>query len=238
MKFDIKNVVKNMENGLFPPKCRGCGGTGDFLCERCKKYISNNMKENQVAEQDVFVEAFYLGNRDEILGELIQECKYESVRGLIPEIAELIWTGCLEKRCNRYSSPLVLVPMPTNRKHVRERGLDHMDKIAREIEKLSGGKVERMRLLERNKDTVQVGASEKVRRKQAKEAVKLSRKTQGEIRDRKVFLIDDVWTTGASLMEAGKILKDAGVSNLSAIAITKNRPSKGAGPVIRRGLLI
>ena len=114
MKLGIKNVVKNIANGLFPPKCRGCGETGEYLCVRCKKYISDNMYGEYIAQQDVFREATYLGVRDEILGELIEECKYESVRGLIAEIAEIVWEGYLRDRCEKLDSPLVLVPMPTN----------------------------------------------------------------------------------------------------------------------------
>lgn len=242
MKMGIKNVVKNITNGLFPPKCRGCGEIGDYLCVRCKKYISDNMHDEYIVQQDVFREAIYLGNRDEILGELIEECKYESVRGLTVEIADVVWEGYLRERCEKFDSPLILVPMPTNRKHVRERGFDHMDKIAREIELLSCGKIKKKRLLERNKDTVQVGAKESVRKKQAQEAVRVNRRfldekamILDEYRNKEIMLMDDVWTTGASLMEAGKLLKGVGVRSLSALAITKNRSSVKRGPVIRHG---
>ncbi len=236
MKLNIKNVVKNIINGLFPPKCRGCGLTGDYLCARCKKYISEKMQSRQIVQQDIFNEIVYLGYRDEILGELIEECKYESVRGLVSEIASVIWDGHF-----KHNSPLILVPMPTSRKHVRERGFDHMDKIVNEIVRLSDEKIEKVRLLERNKDTVQVGANESLRKKQAKEAVRLNGKflesnetVRKCLRDKKVVLIDDVWTTGASLAEAGRLLRKVGVTNLSALAITKNRSHK-SGPVIRHG---
>ena len=179
--------------------------------------------------------ATYLGFRDEILGEMIEEAKYQSVRGLLAEIAEVVYKGYFEN-----IQKAVLVPMPTNRRHVRERGFDHMDVICREIARMSNGSIRRMRLLTRAKDTVQVGASEKVRRKQAKEAVKLNEKVfekfSQEFGDCPVILMDDVWTTGASLTEAGKILTKAGVSNLSIVAITKNRAHKS--PAIRRGEII
>lgn len=235
MKIGIKNVVKNIMDGLFPPRCRGCGETGAYLCECCKKYISENMKARELeGVSGVFGRAVYLGYRDEILGELVEEAKYESVRGILPEIAEVVWRGYLEKLGN---SPLVLVPMPTSRKHVRERAMDHMDRICKEVERLSDGKAKKVRLLERRKDTVQVGASEEVRRKQAKEAVRVDERILKKFLesgfDGKVVLMDDVWTTGASMMEAGKMLREAGACELVAVAITKSRTRKS--PAIRHG---
>ena len=237
MRFRIKNVVKNIVNGLFPPCCRGCGATGEYLCDRCKKYISGNLKPRKVTENASGVWAEHLGFRDEILGELVEEAKYESVRGLIPEVAEVIYEGYFKKK---YETEIILVPMPTSRQHVRERAMDHMEMIARELERLSGGKIKRTRLLDRAKDTVQTGANEAVRRKQAKEAVRLNKRFVGrdgkvlpEFREKGVILIDDVWTTGASMMEAGKMLSKAGVSCLKLVAITKSRAKRS--PALRHG---
>ena len=250
MGFRQKNVVKNIANAIFPVKCRGCGETGGYLCERCKKYISENMQGRNALcletsnssdalimgeARGLFKKVEFLGFRDEILGELIEECKYGPARGLVPEIAEVVFRGYFMG-----GEQVILVPMPTSRKHVRERGFDHMDLIAKYIENESAGLIRRIRLLERAKDTVQVGATGKVRRIQAKEAVKLNAKyynSEGQInsefRGVKVVLFDDVWTTGASIVEAGKLLKKAGIDSLSALTITKNRARKS--PVIRHG---
>lgn len=252
MSFRQKNVVKNIINVIFPVYCRGCGDPGDYLCQRCKNYISEMLKRRSIlngkyssADEALIAEARttfkrveYLGFRDEILGELIEECKYESARGIIPELADIVLKSYFSG-----GEPTVLVPMPTNRRHVRERGFDHMDLLAKYIERNSGGLVKRVRLLERAKDTVQVGTSGKIRRVQAKEAVKLNpkfcnknRQFAAEYRKANVVLIDDVWTTGASMIEAGKILRKAGINSLFALAITKNRA--GRSPVIRHGEIV
>lgn len=237
MKFSIKSVVKIIANGLFPPRCRGCGASGDYVCERCKKYISGNIRVRKIVENVGGIGAEYLGYRDEILGELVEEAKYESVRGLISEIAEIVHSGYFKAICGK---EILLVPMPTSRQHVRERAMDHMDLITKEIERLSYGRVRRVRLLVRAKDTVQMGASEVVRKRQAKEAVEMDRKylteenkILPEYGNKNVVLIDDVWTTGASLTEAGKILKKVGVNSLTLLAITKSRARKS--PALRHG---
>ena len=236
MRIGAKNVVKIIANGLFPPRCRGCGERGEYVCGCCKKYISENMKAREICEAGA--DAAYFGFRDEILGELIEEAKYYSVRGMLSDIAEVIFEGYF-----RGLGKVVLVPMPTSRKHVRERAMDHMDLICREVARLSGGKIRCVRMLVRAKDTVQVGASREVRRKQAKEAVRVNPKYLEEdgrilkkFRRARVVLVDDVWTTGASMMEAGRKLEEVGVSRLHRVAITKNRAKRS--PTLRRGEII
>ena len=108
---------------------------------------------------------------------------------------------------------IVLVPLPTIRKHIRERGFDHTLRLCFELEKFLskrleklGMKVEYEDLLVRKNKTVQVGKEKKERVKQAekaygiREGIKIENKTL-------YILVDDVTTTGASLVAAKKILQ-------------------------------
>jgi len=210
---------------IFPPLCRGCGVKGKYLCGCCKKYILSQTQRRRLEEG---VE--YLGFRDEILGEMAEEFKYQVVRGVGRELAEIVLARGLDE------GEMVLVPFPTSRKHVRERGLDHMDYMVRQIEKLSGGRVRRRRLLMRAKDTTQVGTSGATRRKQAKEAVVVDwaevKRLKSEGFDGQVVLIDDVWTTGASMRAGLEKLRKAGVL-ARGLVIVKNR--RGRSPRVYGG---
>ena len=244
-KNDVKNTTKDRFGSVFdlfsPLLCRGCGADEGYLCDCCKKYIINNMKQRKIEEADlgeaekVFLRVKYLGFRDEILGEMIEEYKYFGVKKMGKVIAEVVYFGALQ------GEEGIICPMPTSRKHIRERGFDHILVIAKEIERLSRGKLKTERLLVRTKDTTQVGANEKVRKEQAKHAVGInpkfleSEKLKEEILEKRVIVLDDVWTTGASMTEAGKRLREAGIKKmkLEALEITKNRAGKS--PEIRRG---
>ncbi|MBQ6130416.1 ComF family protein [Candidatus Saccharibacteria bacterium] len=246
--------------------CRGCGAEGGYLCERCKKYILRGfqpreilyMEEAACAEEKeaarelekIFQRAEFLGFRDELLGEMVEEYKYQAVRGMGRVIGEMVYEmyfkellreEARERKGGRGCSEVILVPMATNRRHVRERGFDHMKLVAKGVERKARGRVRVVPLLERAKDTVQVGASDKVREAQAKGAVRVNPKfLEGEtgefseeVRRVRVVLLDDVWTTGASMKEAGRVLREAGVERLNGLVIVKNR--RGASPVIRGG---
>ncbi len=244
-EFDVKNTTFGLMDWVFdwisPLLCRGCGTKGSYLCECCKKYIMEKMKARNLVTseetKDVFARARYLGYRDEMLGELVEEYKYESARGLARVIAEVVAEG-LERGGLVGSEPVVLIPYPTNRKHIRERGFDHVDLVCRGAAKRT--RVEVVRMLRRENNTTQVGASREQRRVQAKTAVSIDARylTKGgrlraEYRKRRLVLVDDVWTTGASLLEAGKMLRRAGAEDVCALAIVKARTEKS--PVIRHG---
>ena len=110
---------------------------------------------------------------------------------------------------------------------MRERGIDHTYQIAKRLAKMRGWKTEK--LLLRNKNTVQLGADMDKRRRQAKEAFLF----HGEINENKTYvLFDDIWTTGASMTEAGRIFKKMGAKKIVAVVFATNR--QGKRPEIRR----
>ena len=74
------------------------------------------------------------------------------------------------------------------------------------------------RALLRAKDSVQVGADSKTRRAQAQEAYRAG------IVDpiRRYLLVDDVWTTGSSMMAACETMRAAGAKNLAIAVIARS----------------
>ena len=108
---------------------------------------------------------------------------------------------------------IVLVLLPTIRKHIRERGFDHTLRLCFELENFLqkrlddfGISVEYQSLLVRKNKTVQVGKEKKERVKQAEKAYGIREGV--EIENKTLYiLVDDVTTTGASLAAAKKILQ-------------------------------
>ena len=107
----------------------------------------------------------------------------------------------------------VLAPLPTVRRHVRERGFDHIRLICRK----TGLPVERA--LIRVNDSVQVGADMETRRRQAAEAYKAVSADS----DKRYLLVDDVWTTGSSMLAACEAMRAAGSKNLAIAVIARSR---------------
>lgn len=112
-----------------------------------------------------------------------------------------------------------LIAVPSSPLRVRQRGFDHSVTLVKEVAKLSG--LPHRNVLARTNDLRQVGASKKQRQEQIQGAFRLKR-SRKEIPEH-VILVDDVITTGATLSEAAKILKDAGVKQVDALTFVYSK---------------
>ena len=212
MAFDVKITTKiSILDLLAPFTCRGCGHTGELLCECCKNYIK--VGGIDISERADWVYA--VGYREGVLERLVEEYKYKSVRRTAGLLAELLSDALPE-----LPEDTVIVPLPTISRHIRERGFDHTLLIAKKLAMLRGFSVARVLL--RNEQKVQVGADEKTRRAQAARAYKMA-SSAGLDASCTYVLLDDVWTTGASMEAAREVLMKNGAKRVLGAVIAVGR---------------
>lgn len=223
----MKNTTKwGLLDLVCPHTCRGCGELGAVLCKRCKKYIleervelcpickkmvAENKESVQKADEEYcegcdspFAGCWVVGWREGALAKLVRDFKYKSVRAVGRSLAELV-----DEVLPKELGELTVVPLPTIGRHVRERGLDHTRMLAKALAKRRGWQVEQV--LARATDTVQVGASAAKRKSQAEKTYELVKEIEPT---RGYLLLDDVWTTGASMQAAAKVLHEAGARRI------------------------
>ncbi len=253
MGFDVKiTTILNVLDLLAPFSCRGCGARGSLLCECCKNYNIKRIPgmcsrcRKKLESCSCEVPVVFSGYREGVLMRITEDYKYKSIRATALVLAEIMaeTVSGLEKagrlsgdRSDVGSSrsgdadEVVVVPLPTISRHVRERGFDHTWLLAKKLAKLKGWKAER--ILERRNKTVQVGANEAKRKEQASKAYGVAKKwlERGLDANRTYLLIDDVWTTGASMEAAIAAMRAAGAKKIAAAVILAPRDSKKGEPV-------
>lgn len=211
---------------LCPHICMGCGRLGELICGCCKNDIKNDYGRIDAQKLEAMERRFNdelvgqhmldersivwaVGERKGLLDELIKHYKYTPTRGAGGVLAEL-----LAEIIPNLEGEVVVVPLPTIRKHVRERGFDHTVVMARKLARLRGWRCEK--LLERQNKTVQVGANAEQREQQAKRAYYLRKMPHKEVN---YILIDDVWTTGASMCAARRMLCEGGAKRVCGAVV-------------------
>ena len=207
MSFVVKNTTSfSVWDLICPHFCMRCGQIGSLLCFCCKKYMKNQ-QNRLILRSDLLC----VGERKGALKELIWAYKYRPIRAAGKVLAELLAEELPEMN-------VVIVPLPTISKHVRERGFDHTLLLAKKLAKMRGWPIKR--LLVRENQSVQVGASANQRREQVKNAYRV----KGAVDSSKEYLLlDDVWTTGASMLAAKRVLEKAGAKKvkMAVIAISE-----------------
>lgn len=113
------------------------------------------------------------------------------------------------------SQPPLIVPVPASRGGRRRRGFDQVDELAAVLERSRG--VEVARLLSRGRTGEQKTLDFAGRSRNLAGAVRVRRGT--ELRGRRVILIDDVFTTGATINECARVLLEAGASRVDAVTL-------------------
>lgn len=115
---------------------------------------------------------------------------------------------------------LVLVPVPLAAKRLRERGYNQSEHLARAL-----GTILRM--------PVSVNALRRVRETPTQTALTPEARLANvagaflgsQVQGLRVVLVDDVFTTGATLLAAGAALKTAGAARVDAVTFARARPS-------------
>lgn len=224
MAFIVKNTTFcSITDLVAPHSCRGCGAIGEVLCERCKNdtiiqhvnYCPNCKREiwgNKCKECEL-PPTFMVGFREGVIDELIHDFKYNAVRAAGNVLAELMAESLPE-----IAGKVVVVPLPTIQRHIRERGFGHTEILAKKLAKIREWQMRP--LIKRRQDTVQVGADEEKRVRQAWAAYEVVEKLDVKTT---YILLDDVWTTGASMKAAMKKLQKAGAKKIIIAVLAVSR---------------
>ena len=182
-------------------RCISCGilTTNDSLCRNCRARLP-------------FERAFVVGERHNALKRLVGDFKFNSERGHAYVIADL-----LNSALPILPDDTVIIPIPTIAPHIRRRGFGHTELIAKILANKRHLACDRHLLLRAN-NSVQHGLSIRERQKQSRKAFRINnRKTIPS----EVLLVDDIYTTGATIISASKLLKQTGVKTINVAIVAR-----------------
>lgn len=202
---------------FFPGSCNLClSHTDYFWCESCENDLLFNIHNRCPVCANISANNLVCGNcikneplfcRTEIFcayqypaNQLIKKLKFDKR----PEIAVAFANRFAEKLLQRPTLPQALIPVPLHRKRQRERGYNQSLVIANHLAKRLRLNVYNT-LFTRNRATApQSLLPVKHRKKNVANAFKINNR----FKLKRVALIDDVITTGATIHELVKLLKN------------------------------
>ena len=205
---------------VLPPSCAGCGSGGALLCGPCAAPLRGPARQHAPQPRPAGLPPLWAaaGYGGGVRAALIAY-KDRNRTGLVSELAGALAVAvrAASAVAAGVDAPAVaLVPVPSRRAAARQRGGDHVRRLARAAAALLGGPaVVCPALLPRGRLADAAGMSAQQRRASRVGALAVHAAYTGWLAERAgalaVVLVDDLVTTGATLAEAAITLRRAGV---------------------------
>jgi len=235
-------IIQNIKDYLFPVFCLECDLEGEWWCEKCIRknkvvgvyycpvcHINNDNGhpcDNCKATTSLDgVVAFFDYDDQKVVGQLIRQYKYNfafDIAVVWENIIELYLIEIIEKLDLKGES-VAIIPIPLHIVRERGRGFNQADLVAKKIYK----KLTISRLVTFDSSSLQ-------RKKYTKQQAKLNRADRlVNLRDafvwnnkiipaKNIILVDDVYTSGATMQECARVLKSNGAKKVYGFTLARD----------------
>ena len=229
-------LFENVLSLIYPPACSICGKEGKtYLCENCKNKLEQEKIYVPKIEIVNGIEHCYLFEYKGIIREKILQYKFGNKAYLANFFFEFFVKN--EKVCGFLKKYDIIIPVPMSKKKIAKRGYNQSELIAKKIAKsttnnlnfniLKGNavnnntlKLEKNILIKVKENKTQSTLNKIERMENVKNVYKIQNKQK--IKQKKVLLFDDIYTTGATTTECIKVLKNAGAKEVGILTIAKD----------------
>jgi len=220
------NKVKNFFLNLFYPKyCFLCQREGTYLCQDCLSTLEISGFHQKFSTENLSDLYFATSYQKPLIKNLLQSFKYKPfVKELADNLSSLIIEHfqLLEKPPD--FADFILIPVPMEKKKLKWRGFNQAEELGKELSSFLKIPLISGCLIKIKETPSQVELSDEERKENIKGVFTVR---NGElIKNKKILLVDDVYTTGATMEECARVLKKAGAKEVIGIVIARAAPGQ------------
>ncbi|MBB5574163.1 ComF family protein [Rhizobium paranaense] len=225
---------------IYPPACAGCGtstGAHRSLCPACWSGIrfierpycevlgspffhdlgTGILSAEAIADPPVFDRLRSAAIHDGVVRDLVLGLKYRDRTDLAPMMAG--WM--LRASDGTVAACDAIIPVPLHRARLFSRKYNQAAELACHLARLSDKPLLAATLLRVKRTTQQVGLGARARQDNVRGAFAIPEGRAGDVFGRRIVLVDDVYTTGATVAAATKMLKKAGAADVTVLTFAR-----------------
>jgi len=240
--MDLKQLewVKTGIDLLLPPTCPGCGvhvAQNGTICPSCwerLRFITRPfcpvmgvpfsydvgdkiLSAEALQDPPPFSRARAVVEHDGLAQKLVSSLKYASHTELAPWMAH--WMARVAKDLLKESD--MIIPIPLHPVRFWQRGYNQSAELARTLARKTNKLFYPEGLVRHKRTKQQVGLDATARRRNVATAFLVPKQALSEIENRHIVLVDDVFTTGATVRAAAQTLRMAGAARVDVITFSR-----------------
>ena len=208
------SLIRFLENIFLPIRCFGCQLDGTIFCDKCQqKFLRPKEPYPPLFARTLF------SFEHPIVKKLIYALKYKRVRLVAKALAPVLGEEILAFSAELLPGEKILVvPIPASPKTKIKRGYAQAEILAKEaVENIGSAKIIYapilQKIIERPSQTKQLNKKARLANVLGTFAI------TGTFPSGQVILVDDVLTSGATLTEARRTIRRAGLRYLGAVVV-------------------
>ena len=233
--MDWKGIRKVVCDYVFPVFCLQCRREGLILCVPCRKSLKadgvfvcpvcrvprpegNTCSACGVSSSLTQLISLAVYNPGEPFGQLIEMWKYHMV-----EEVERFWETMCGEFVHRHGTALLtcdmIVPVPLHRRRYAERGFNQSERLAILLSSLLD--VPDACLLRRGRYNRKPARLSQQHRKENVSNAFVVKQTNPDFHGKNILIVDDVFTSGATMQECARVLVAAGAKTVSGFTLAR-----------------
>lgn len=219
--MQINEIIKYVINLIYPNVCGICDKLcDDDICKKCEIKLNNisKIKIDRYTNK-YFKKHLYIFKYEGIIKERLIKYKFNEKNYIYKAFVKFMLKN--KKICDFFKNYDIIIPVPIHTKRRMERGYNQSALIAKEISK-EIQKIDYLEdvLIKKINNKPQSTKNKSERKNNVIGAYYM--KNKEKINNKKILLLDDIYTTGNTVNECCKILQSANPKCIDVITIAKD----------------
>lgn len=214
------NFINSALDYFFPPICGMCGEINEnYICNNCYENIKKIKKcvINEYNNRN-FSKHLYIFKYEGIIRNKIIEFKFEDKGYLYKMFAKIILSD--KKTCNFIKKYDVIIPVPISKKRKKKRGYNQSELVANELAQKLNQDIWTDIIIKKKDNKPQSELNKLERIKNVEDIYEINKPI--EVKNKKVLLLDDIYTTGSTVNEIARKLKQNQTQEIGVITLAKD----------------
>lgn len=199
---------------VFPPRCGHCGEVDQRWCSHCTTALRGAALDIETRELDGLSGLASTGIHQGILRDAVHALKYEDTQELAQPLGERLF-ATIEALNWTFD---ILIPVPLHMLRLRDRGYNQSQKIGAVLAALAQVPLNEEALQRQRHTRPQVGLNQQERRSNVEGAFIADANI---LHNRKILLLDDVQTSGATFQSCANAILTANASTVYGLSVTR-----------------